>query len=514
MTLFVGLDLGTSGARCLVVDETGGRVAAASRPWTYRWLGMGACELDPREAWTAVVEATHEALADTEAADIGGIGITSQRTGVVFLDEDGTEVFVSPNADGRGVPPGVELEREHGELVYRTAGRLPVMLYLPARLGALKLADRERASRIAQALSLSDWAVRKMTGVAATECTQAAEMLVYDLASGAWSDELCSCLGVPSSLLPEIHPPGRPAGTTTREAAWELWVPAGLPTVAGGADTQAAALAMGVMDAGQAVVVAGSTMLCEQPIAEPLIDDAKRLWTSPHLSGGFVAEAHCGEAGIPIQWMADLMGETPAWIDQAAAEAEPDAGGLFFLDPAPSTAGDFPLMRAGSLSFPTPLLALARPRRAVARAVLEGVAFAAAAGLEWTQQVAGSMEDLAVTGPGAWKCVTRRDEVAAFADVHYTEMRPGERPAVRFHPVGVFLTIRPGQVPRVAVETAQGNFDFALDDIKETPTAVLGGRASVVRVGSPEKLSSEIGVSTTRWGPNCSRRPSVTRNVP
>ena len=178
---------------------------------------------------------------------------------------------------------------------------------------------------------------------------------------------------------------------------WSL-VPAGLPTVAGGADTQAAALAMGVMDAGQAVVVAGSTMLCEQPIAEPLIDDAKRLWTSPHLSGGFVAEAHCGEAGIPIQWMADLMGETPAWIDQAAAEAEPDAGGLFFLDPAPSTAGDFPLMRAGSLSFATPLLPLARPRRAVARAVLEGVAFAAAAGLEWTQQVAGSMEDLAVTG--------------------------------------------------------------------------------------------------------------------
>ena len=95
-----------------------------------------------------------------------------------------------------------------------------------------------------------------------------------------------------------------------------------------------------------------------------------------------------------------------------------------------------------------------------------------------------------MTGPGAWKCVTRRDEVAAFADVHYTEMRPGERPAVRFHPVGVFLTIRPGQASRVAVETAQGNFDFALDDIKDTPAAVLGGRASVARVGSAEKLST------------------------
>jgi hypothetical protein len=95
-----------------------------------------------------------------------------------------------------------------------------------------------------------------------------------------------------------------------------------------------------------------------------------------------------------------------------------------------------------------------------------------------------------VTRPGAWKCVTRRDEVAAFADIHYTEMRPGDKPEILFHPVGVFLAIRPGQVTRVAVETAQGNFDFALDDIKDTPAAVLGGRASVVRVGSAEKLSA------------------------
>jgi xylulokinase len=361
-------------------------------------LGAGACELDPAEAWTAVVEAAREALVDVAADELGAIGITSQRTGVVFLDEEGTELFISPNADGRGVGPGVELEREYGELVYRIAGRLPVMLYLPARLAALKLADPERASRIAHALSLSDWAVRKLTGVAATEATQAAEMLVYDLASRAWSDELCSCLDVSVSLLPEIHPLGQSAGDVTREAAWELSLPAGLPTVAGGSDTQAAALAMGVVEPGQAVVVAGSTMLCEQPMAEPTIDDAKRLWTSPHLSGGFVAEAHCGESGIPIQWMANLLGETKDWIDKTASEAEPGAGGLFFLDPAPSTVGDFPLIRSGSLSFPAPLLALARPRRDVARAVLEGVAFAAAAGLEWTQQVAGPLQDLAVTG--------------------------------------------------------------------------------------------------------------------
>src|SRR5258706_3993205 len=95
-----------------------------------------------------------------------------------------------------------------------------------------------------------------------------------------------------------------------------------------------------------------------------------------------------------------------------------------------------------------------------------------------------------VTGPGAWKCVTRRDEVAPYADIHYTEMRPGDKPEILFHPVGVFLTIRPGAATRIAVETAQGSFDFALDDIREVPKAVLGGRAAIVRVGSAEKLST------------------------
>jgi hypothetical protein len=119
----------------------------------------------------------------------------------------------------------------------------------------------------------------------------------------------------------------------------------------------------------------------------------------------------------------------------------------------------------------------------------DGTARVSGGSLESTEGRHFSAGD-AVTAPGAWKCATRRDEVAPYADIHYTEMRPGDAPEIRFHPVGVFLTIHPNQATRVAVETAQGNFDFALDDIKDSPTAVLDGRASVVRVGSAEKLST------------------------
>ena len=65
-----------------------------------------------------------------------------------------------------------------------------------------------------------------------------------------------------------------------------------------------------------------------------------------------------------------------------------------------------------------------------------------------------------ISGPGAWKCATRRDDVAPYADIHYTEMRPGSKPDVLFQPVGVFLTIHPAAATRVSIETAPGILRF------------------------------------------------------
>jgi hypothetical protein len=96
-----------------------------------------------------------------------------------------------------------------------------------------------------------------------------------------------------------------------------------------------------------------------------------------------------------------------------------------------------------------------------------------------------------ITGPGAWKCSTRRDEVAPYADLHYTEMRPGERPPVLFHAVGVYLTLAAGPAAHIAVQTTQGNFTFAVADANEVPRDFLAGRAAALRVATPEKLTTD-----------------------
>src|SRR5262249_13741102 len=79
--------------------------------------------------------------------------------------------------------------------------------------------------------------------------------------------------------------------------------------------------------------------------------------------------------------------------------------------------------------------------------------------------------------------------VEPYADIHYTEMRPGSTPDVRHQPIGVYLNIDAPSTARVKVETKQGNFDFALSDLGVDPLAVLQGKALVMRLSTTEKLT-------------------------
>jgi autoinducer 2 (AI-2) kinase len=386
--MFAAIDAGTRGVTCTLFDERGNEHGASWQAWHVDEADLGA--LEPSIAAGAVAGAC-EAARDV---DVAAVGVTSQRTGVVFLAEDGTPLLISPNRDGRGAMHGVDLEREHGEAIWRINGRLPAMLYLPARLRAVRAAHPEWI--VHSVLSLSDWIVRLLTGTAATEPTQAAEMGVFDLASGTWSDELLASLDVPRALLPPIAPTGTVAGEVT-DLRWGIGL--GTPVVAAGADTQCAALGMGALATGDAVVVAGTTMLTGSVRDDPSPDPGGRLWTSPMpVPGRWLREAHCGEAGALVDWAAALMGTDAAAIARESDDGQPGAGGVQVVDPFPSAARDFVLLKRASLLFPAPVLALGRPRADVARAVFEGVAFGARAGLDWLAEAHGEPARVLVAG--------------------------------------------------------------------------------------------------------------------
>src|SRR5207245_41547 len=163
----------------------------------------------------------------------------------------------------------------------------------------------------AVALSFGDWIVARATGVWATDPTQAAEMLVYDVALGRWSPDLLGALSVPETILPSLRPAGEPAGVA--EEGNPLGLPAGLGVFCAGADTQCAALGLGVVESGSAFVVSGTTMIAQQLLGDYALDPTGRTWTSPHLVAGLSShESHCGEAGSALVWLSGLLKETPS----------------------------------------------------------------------------------------------------------------------------------------------------------------------------------------------------------
>ena len=405
MSLILSLDIGSSGGRAVIADTSGRRVGSAARAWRYRTDAHGFQEADLDLLWAALASASREAVRTSLARPdaIAAVAVTSQRTGIVFLDSRGEVLAAGPNSDARGIREGIALERSHGELVYRLAGRLPVFLYLPARLAWFRNNAPAIADRVAKALPFSDWATWRMTGgeATATEPTQAAEMLAYDLGRGSWSDALCDALGTPRKILPDLLRHATPIGTMTEAAAREFGLHTGTPVVPAGGDTQCAALGMGATEPGSVVIVAGTTMPVGQVSAGPDIDPERRLWTSPHaVPGRFLLEAHCGEGGPALDWYLNLLGHggDHTWLDEAASRSEPGAGGVTSIDTAPTRMGDFPLMRTGGLLFPIPLMALGRQPEDVARAAMEGIAYGARQATDWLAEVGGPASDVALCG--------------------------------------------------------------------------------------------------------------------
>jgi sugar (pentulose or hexulose) kinase len=422
VALFAGLDVGTSGGRCLIVDETGARAGYGERPWAYTIDADGFPTLDPTTAFDALRDAFADASRTCDVHELRAIGVSALRTGAVLLDDDGRVLCISPNTDGRAAAEGIQQERAHAELIYGVSGRLPAMIYPPARLAWFRAHHPEQS--VGWMLSFGDWIVHALTGIAATEPTQAAEMLVFDVAGGHWSVELLGALNVPAEVVPPIHASGNAVGET--QAGNPLGLPAGIAVCPGGADTQCAALGLGVIEPGQGFVVAGTTMLCERVLDEPVPDAGGNLWLSPHAAPGrFVHEAHCGESGAALTWLAGMHGVAAGALAAEADDAPPGAGGVQFFDSFPSTVRDFPLVRTGGFSFPVPMLAFAPTRGALARGLLEGIAFGARAGLAVLEKSDGEPSEVALAG-GVARSKAFRDALAGSAQL---PMRLATEPA-------------------------------------------------------------------------------------
>ena len=272
----LGIDLGTSSVKVIVLDTQGRTLSVSKANYTVMAPQPGWSESDPNEWWSAMVSAVQSAMAQVPRAEITAIGLSGQMHGVVLTDEEGLPVRTAMLwADTRAQAEVEQYRLLPASLLERLANPL-----VPGMAGPMLcwLAHHESFSyqQARWALQPKDWLRFRLTGEVATDPSDASATLLYDLLADSWADDVIAALSLRRSLLPPIIPSGTIAGRLSTRAAKALGLPVGLPVATGAADTAAAALGTGLLVPGPIQLTLGTGAQFMQLCSEPRADQTVR----------------------------------------------------------------------------------------------------------------------------------------------------------------------------------------------------------------------------------------------
>jgi xylulokinase len=369
----LGLDLGTSSAKAVVLEVGGAVLAQASAGYPVTSARAGYAESDPADWWGAVTACARRAVA-AAGAQPAAIGLSGQMHGLVMTSSDGAArrpAMLWADSRATGSLPA------YRQLGARALARLANPL-APGMTGPMLkwVADHEpgtyRAAR--WALQPKDWIRARLTGEYHAEPSDASATLLYDVPGDRWDLEVVSALGLDEALLAPLLPSaGAPAGQLTAAAAAELGLPAGLPVAAGAGDTAAAALGSGICrgDDIQLTVGTGAQVLRPATAPDGRTQAGVNLYRDATPDGWYQMGASLS-GGLSLNWVREIM--HASWDElYASVEGPAQPHDPIFV---PHLSGERTPYSDPALRGSWTTLSLANDRTSVLRSALEGTAFA------------------------------------------------------------------------------------------------------------------------------------------
>ncbi len=430
-------DLGTTGNKATLHDDDGRMIASVTEAYDTRYGHGGVVEQDPADWWRAVGRATRRLLQQTEtpAGSVSATALSGQMMGVVLLGDDGLPV--RPSIIWADTRSGAQTDRLvaalGAERGYEILGHRLNPTYSLTKLMWLRDHEPDVFGRGRTMCLAKDYVVFRLTGVLATDPSDASSTNAYDQNTGGWSDELLAAAELPRELFPDIVASTTVVGRVTAEAAAECGLLAGTPVVMGGGDGPMAAVGAGVIDQSDgAYAYLGSSSWISFSATQPVLDlPEMRTMTFNHVvPGHYVPTATMQAGGGSLSWVSDLFAgrEDVERFDRlitSAAVVDAAAEDLFFLpyllgerSPYWNPAARGAFVGLGRHHGPAHLT----------RAVLEGVAFNLATCIDAFREHGQPLERVDAIGGGAasavwlqiladvWGCVVRRRSVVEEAN--------------------------------------------------------------------------------------------------
>ncbi|CAN5502881.1 FGGY family carbohydrate kinase [soil metagenome] len=372
MSLLLGIDIGTTATKAIVLDSEGGVLAQAERPVTLHSDHPGWAEEDVDEWWRNVAALCRELASGRE---IAAVGVSGMVPCVVLQDEDGTPLRPSiQQNDARATAEISELAGQlAGARVLERTGSAITQQSVAPTVRWLQRNEPETWLRTRTIAGSYDTIVRQLTGERSVEMNWALESGLYDLETSDWAADILAMVDLDPALLPPVRRPDEIVGEVRPLAAEATGLPLGTPVVAGSADHVASAFAAGLVREGDLLVKLGGAGDILLTTDQPLLD--RRLYLDFHLRPGLYLPNGCmATSGSFIRWFQARManGESLARLDAEAASSNPGAGGVVAL---PYLLGEKTPLHDPEARGAFTGLSLATTRGDLFRAVLEGIAF-------------------------------------------------------------------------------------------------------------------------------------------
>ena len=414
MKYLIGIDLGTSGTKTVLFDETGKPVASSTGEYPLYQPQNGWAEQDPEDWWAACVATVRHTLSQSgiEPGQICGIGLSGQMHGLVMLDGQGEVLRKSIIwCDGRTAEECAEITEQVG------AARLIEITANPALTGFtagkilwVKKHEPEVYAKCRHILLPKDYLRYKLTGVLATEVSDASGMNLLDVPNRCWSDEILSKLGIDRELLAEMHESCEVTGGISSAAAAVTGLAEGTPVVGGAGDNAAAAVGTGVVGEGKAFTTIGTSGVIFAHSDTVTIDPLGRVHTfCSAVPGAWTVMSCTLSAGGSLQWFrnnfceaemasAKGLGKDPYVLMDSQADRVPiGANRLLFL---PWLMGErSPLLDPDARGVFFGLSGM-HTRQDLLRAVMEGVVYSQRECLDVLRGMGVKFSRMLATGGG------------------------------------------------------------------------------------------------------------------
>lgn len=407
--LYIGIDLGTSAAKLLLVDETGTIHNTVTKEYPLEFPRPGWSQQDPEDWWKAVVRGVPELLRGFDAGEVAAIGAAGQMHGLVALDRDGK--VIRPAIlwnDGRTAKEVDYLNGAVGkERLSALTANIAFAGFTAPKLLWLRENEPENFARIHKIMLPKDYVNYRLTGVHSCDYSDASGTLLLDVKNKRWSEEMLALCGLRLEQLPALHDSAACIGTLTPEAARALGLPEGVKVAAGAGDNAAAAVGVGVVGEGGCNISLGTSGTVFISSERFRGDENNALHAFAHADGGYHLMGCMLSAASCNKWLMEDIFRTDDYAGEQAAIREDKLGEdrVFFL---PYLMGERSPINDTNARGTFLGMTMDTTRADLTQAVLEGVAFAIRDSVEVARGLGVEIRSSKLCGGGARSLLWRR----------------------------------------------------------------------------------------------------------